>query len=266
MRLLVTAGYSKSKAAIALCELIVRSGHEVGGIVVVTPYSVKRLRQLLLQRGKEGVTRAIKKMLSTPADDGRDYMGEFLDQQGIHDRSIGAWAKRHDVPCLVVPDINSSTAVNFVAGQNIDALVYAGGGILRRDIITAANRTVINPHCGPLPEVRGMNAIEWAFLLDYALEITVHFIDEGIDTGEIIARAPVVSRDDLAAGSIGLEELRTRAVTTGLLTIARLLQQCDGIDSFPSSKNIGAVAGRQCFVMAPVLQELVAHRLGSGKN
>lgn len=259
MRILVSAGYDKSKAAIALCELTKRTGHEVVGVVIVTPYSLKRLHQLILQRGKEGLITAIKKLLpgfSSSSGGGVDYLARYLEELGIVSRSLSQWAKTNTVPCKVVENINSKESVNFVSGKNIDVLIYGGGGILRRPLIEAANRTIINPHCGPLPEIRGMNAIEWAFLLGFPLDVTVHFIDKGIDTGEIISRVPLTFNDD-----ISMDELRAKAVISGITEIHRLLTIHDSIESLPRQKNVGIVAGRQCYIMAPALQELVAIRL-----
>ena len=254
MRILVTAGYKKSKAAIALCELIKRSGHEVGGIVIVTPYNIKRLRQLLIQRGRAGLSKAFKKMFAS--SNNIDYMQEFFVQHNITENNILVWAKKNNVEYKVVSDVNSSSAINFVVKKNINAIVYGGGGILRKDIITAANSVVINPHCGPLPEVRGMNAIEWAFLLEFALEISVHFIDEGIDTGDIISRAPLPFYTGM-----DMEGLRAQAGISGILEISRLLTEHKDIEHFPRQKNLGIIAGRQCYVMAPALQELVSYKL-----
>ncbi|MCK5662738.1 MAG: hypothetical protein KAI17_04585, partial [Thiotrichaceae bacterium] len=252
------AGYDKSKAAIALSELIKRSGHEVVGIVIVTPFSVKRLHQLILQRGKEGLKTAIKKLLPgfSSSGGGVDYLARYLEELGIVSRSLSHWAKNNAVPCKVVENINSKESINFVSGKNIDALIYGGGGLLRKPLIDAANQTIINPHCGPLPEIRGMNAIEWAFLLGFPLDVTVHFIDKGIDTGEIISRVPLTFNND-----ISMDELRAKAVISGITEIHRLLTIHDSIESLPRQKNVGIVAGRQCYIMAPALQELVAIRL-----
>tara|TARA_A100001015_G_scaffold278907_1_gene339538 strand:+ start:87 stop:875 length:789 start_codon:yes stop_codon:yes gene_type:complete len=256
MRILVTAGYKKSKAVIALCELIKRSGHEVGGIIIVTPYNIKRLRHLLIQRGRTGLYKAFKKMFASQHNNKTDYMKEFLIQHNITDKNIIFWAKKNNVDYKVVPEINALSAINFVFQKKLDMIIYGGGGILRKDIISAVNNFVINPHCGPLPEVRGMNAIEWAFLLKLPLETTVHFIDKGIDTGDIISRTPSPFYN-----GINLEQLRAKAVISGILEINRLLTEYQDIENFPRQKNPGVIAGRQCYVMAPALEELVSYKL-----
>jgi methionyl-tRNA formyltransferase len=257
MKVLVTAGYDKSKPAIALCEQVKRSGHEVAGILVVTPFNFKRLRKLLLQRGLGGVKVALGKLLQGKgAAREHDYMGHYLHELDITNYSLRHWAVSNNVAYQVVDNINSNRAVDFVVKSNVDALVYGGGGILRSPLISAANRAVINPHCGPLPEIRGMNAIEWAVVLSLPLEVTVHFIDEGIDTGDIISRVPVEMHD-----KITIDELRSLAVITGINEIARLLKDNDKVSSLPRQPNMGSNAGRQCYVMAPAIRELVAIKL-----
>lgn len=257
MRILVTAGYNRSQAAIAICEHVKRSGHEVAGILVVTPYSVKRIRELILQRGKEGLQSAVRKLLSMSGkNNSPDYLAKHLESLKIESRTLSHWATKNDVSCKVTKNINSDSSVKFVCDKNIDALIYGGGGILRKPLIDAANRAIINSHCGPLPEIRGMNAIEWALLLGVPLDVTVHFIDEGIDTGEIISRVQTVFHK-----GISVNELREKAVITGICEVYRLLKTHESIKSLPRLRNAGIATGRQCYVMAPALQELVAIKL-----
>ena len=43
MRFVVTSGHDKSHSAIALCELLTRSGHVIESVFVVTPLTIKEL-------------------------------------------------------------------------------------------------------------------------------------------------------------------------------------------------------------------------------
>lgn len=61
---------------------------------------------------------------------------------------------------------------------------------------------VVNFHLGLLPERRGPNPVGWAFREDDpAVGLTVHRMDEGFDTGPILAqsRVPVGDDDDFAS-------------------------------------------------------------------
>lgn len=65
------------------------------------------------------------------------------------------------------------------------------GYILSKDIITIPSKGCINFHPGFLPTNRGMNPNVWPFIDNTPAGVTIHYIDEGIDTGDIIARRRV---------------------------------------------------------------------------
>ena len=46
MKLVITAGFDGSIPALAMCELLRRSGHCIDTVLVVTPFSVKRLKNI----------------------------------------------------------------------------------------------------------------------------------------------------------------------------------------------------------------------------
>ncbi len=59
--------------------------------------------------------------------------------------------------------------------------------ILRRPILDSARLGIVNFHAGKLPRYRGRNVINWAIINgESEIGLTAHFVDEGIDTGDII--------------------------------------------------------------------------------
>ena len=59
--------------------------------------------------------------------------------------------------------------------------------ILRRPILDSAPLGFINFHVGTLPCYRGRNVVNWAIINgEKEIGLTGHFVDEGIDTGDII--------------------------------------------------------------------------------
>lgn len=258
MRLAITAGFDRSPAALALAELLRRAGQDIAVVVVVTPWSLRRARALIMQRGMGVIRTSVKKLTagsgSGSASHGPDPMREFLAGQQIADRSLRAWCRRNGVKYVSLQDINSPQAIAALNEAAIDAVVYGGGGILRKPFIDAARRRVINPHCGPLPDIRGMNAIEWAILLEKESAITVHYIDEGIDTGAIIRRVgvPVIAREPV-------DSLRARAVVTGIREIVAQLSAPQRAET--AAPEALPITGRQCYTMAPVLKELLQYKL-----
>jgi methionyl-tRNA formyltransferase len=68
---------------------------------------------------------------------------------------------------------------------------------LPSDVLRLPPLGVINLHGGLLPDWRGPNAWGWAFRAgDPALGFTVHRMDEGLDTGPVLARSLVPIGDD----------------------------------------------------------------------
>ena len=61
--------------------------------------------------------------------------------------------------------------------------------IVRPDVLAVFEKGIANLHGAPLPEFRGANPVEWAIIRDETLAgATLHWMDDGVDTGPIIAR------------------------------------------------------------------------------
>lgn len=83
--------------------------------------------------------------------------------------------------------------VDFLEPYDIDYIVLAGFmRILTPEIIAPYRNRIINIHPADTAQFRGLHAYEWAF--NNKLEktkITIHYVDEGVDTGPIIAQREV---------------------------------------------------------------------------
>jgi len=81
----------------------------------------------------------------------------------------------------------------------VDLVVLAGFmRILKGDFLRAFRQRVVNIHPALLPSFPGLEA--WKQALDYGVKVTgctVHFVDQGVDTGAIIAQqtVPVLDTD-----------------------------------------------------------------------
>jgi len=258
MKIALTAGFDKSLPALLMADRLRKDGHEISAVVVVSPYSIKRVREMLLSRGVSGVKKALSKMFKGVENNssGPNPLQHLKMQQDLNTSSLKVWCSENNVSYSVVKGINDSDAVNAVSASNADMLVYGGGGILRKAIIESVNGNVINPHAGPLPEVRGMNAIEWSVLLGERQTVTVHLIDTGIDTGRLIGETPV----PVAAGD-HIDSLRANAVATGVCALTDTLRSIESPADISTQDNPGAQAGRQCYPLGRALSELLAIKL-----
>ena len=77
---------------------------------------------------------------------------------------------------------------NLLLLKNYDLGIQGGTGILKIDIINKFKQGFINFHPGNLPNYRGCSAPEWQLYECNDIVSTCHLIDEGIDSGPIIAK------------------------------------------------------------------------------
>lgn len=88
--------------------------------------------------------------------------------------------------------------------------------ILRKELIDLPGHGAINLHLSLLPRYRGCYPVAWAIINgERKAGVTLHYIDEGIDTGDIIAQKEVDVRERESArelfdrlGAAGLELFR----------------------------------------------------------
>lgn len=73
--------------------------------------------------------------------------------------------------------------------QDIDFLIsYGYRYIIRPEILAKFPNKAINLHISLLPWNRGADPNLWSFLEDTPKGVTIHYLDEGIDTGEILGQ------------------------------------------------------------------------------
>jgi methionyl-tRNA formyltransferase len=78
-------------------------------------------------------------------------------------------------------------------------IVWSYSMILPPPVLEVPPRGAVNVHGGPLPEYRGGHVAQWAIINgERDFGVTLHYLDEGIDTGPIIEarRFPLEDSDD----------------------------------------------------------------------
>lgn len=117
-------------------------------------------------------------------------------------------SKRHGIPCTVLNHQDYSSREEFdreliriLKDAGVDLIVLAGFmRILTASFLRAFDQKIINIHPALLPAFPGTHVQQKA--IDYGVKFsgcTVHFVDEGIDTGPIIIQSVVpVYSDDTA--------------------------------------------------------------------
>ena len=85
----------------------------------------------------------------------------------------------------------------FIEQNRIDFAVSHGyRHIIKKSIINRFHQRIINLHISLLPWNRGADPNLWSFLDDTPKGVTIHYVDEGIDTGDIIVQKEVAFKND----------------------------------------------------------------------
>ncbi|BDZ31655.1 phosphoribosylglycinamide formyltransferase [Lactiplantibacillus sp. WILCCON 0030] len=127
-------------------------------------------------------------------------------------------AQADQIPVLVINFHDYATKaaaeaiiLSALQRQQIDAILLAGYmRIIGKTLLTAYPHKIINIHPALLPKFPGRHGIEDAFAAGVTeTGVTIHYIDAGIDTGQIIGqrRVPVKPGDTI-------DSLATRIHTT----------------------------------------------------
>ena len=106
-------------------------------------------------------------------------------------------AKHMEVPTFYCYELNESVVVEFLKRTSPDLVLFTGGGLIRRDVLRNSGLGVLNCHMGVLPRYRGMDVVEWPVLEGRIddVGITVHLMDEGVDTGDVLTVQDVQVKD-----------------------------------------------------------------------
>lgn len=104
------------------------------------------------------------------------------------DSSLAATAELLGLDVVTPKDVNSKEFVGALKARKVDLNISMSyDQILKRPIIESADKGFINCHAGKLPYYRGRNVLNWALINgEKEIGITIHYVDEGIDTGDII--------------------------------------------------------------------------------
>ena len=106
-----------------------------------------------------------------------------------------------DHPELVkeVPHINHPEVLRIARELKSDLICVFGTSLIRGELLQEGRLGMVNLHGGLSPEYRGADCTFWALYNGEPEKVgcTLHFINEGIDTGQLIAHiCPAISEGD----------------------------------------------------------------------
>lgn len=106
-------------------------------------------------------------------------------------------AEQNNIPFTKFKKINEQSNIDIIKRIKPDYIFVIGlSQLISDEILNAASKGVIGFHPTPLPMFRGRAAMVWQMLLGIReTKCTMFFIDNGIDSGDIIAQEPYIIED-----------------------------------------------------------------------
>lgn len=127
---------------------------------------------------------ALKLILRDPAMDVRFICARWENPDPV----LKEMADRYRIEFFVEKNVNSEVFLGQLRSKSCDIFVSMSfNQIFRKGFFSLPSLGTINCHAGKLPYYKGRNILNWALINDEKeFGITVHYVDEGIDTGDII--------------------------------------------------------------------------------
>ena len=104
------------------------------------------------------------------------------------DNTLKKYAKYYHIDYLKHKNINTNEFISIIKKYKCDLFVSMSfDQIFKKKIINLPKHKIINCHAGKLPFYRGRNILNWVLINDEKeFGITVHYVNEKIDKGDII--------------------------------------------------------------------------------
>jgi methionyl-tRNA formyltransferase len=135
--------------------------------------------------------------------------------------------------------------------------ILVGADLVPAPVLAVPRLGTINAHYGLLPAYRGMNVTEWSVLRGDPVGVTVHLVDAGVDTGDILLQEQIA----IEPGETFASLRRKHQEVAARLLVAAALELRDG-SARPRAQ--APEEGRQYYRMHPLLRERVERKLASG--
>ena len=137
-------------------------------------------------------------------------------------------ARTMGVPCFVLESTGKPREtfdhelVSFLKPLAVDYIILAGfNRILSQVLINEYKGRIINIHPADSRIYKGLHGYQWAFENHLKkTKITVHFVDEGVDTGQIIDQ-----RDVDLAGCSSIEAVEQRGLAIENIFYSEVLEK-----------------------------------------
>jgi folate-dependent phosphoribosylglycinamide formyltransferase PurN len=175
----------------------INSYHEIDSVIIEKKISIKKM--IVNRYKKVGLLKLIDQLLFLLLITkilklfSKKRITDILNKNNLNSKVINS------DKIINVKSANSLETINLLRDKNPDIIIINGTRILSNKFLNNILAKIINLHAGITPEYRGVHGAYWAFVnKNNALAgITLHFVDAGIDTGNIISQALInINQED----------------------------------------------------------------------
>ncbi|RPG59107.1 MAG: methionyl-tRNA formyltransferase [Flavobacteriaceae bacterium TMED81] len=148
---------------------------------------------------------------------------------------IKVFCEEHDLPVLQPPNLKDPALITQLRELAPDVMVVVAFRMLPKEVWSIPPNGTFNLHASLLPKYRGAAPIHWAIINgEQQTGVTTFFINEQIDTGEIIAQKSLSIGLDENTGQLS-NRLEKLGATLTLETLDLIATNC--VNSSPQPNN-----------------------------
>lgn len=245
----------------AKCARLLAALHERGidpaALIVERPIEAPLSARLRARMREDGLRPFVDKVLGRKLAAAHRQL-PTPPSSGALDLDVISTARKAGIAVIEVSSLRDERDLAQLRSAAFDLFVTAGAGILRTPLLAIPRLGTINAHMGRLPEMRGMNVAEWSVLCGVPIAATIHMVDAGVDTGDILH---VVDTDIAQATSI--ETLRRLVDAAQIEALADTILSIAKSGGLPPRRKQTAAEGRQYFTLHSDLRALLERRLAN---
>jgi methionyl-tRNA formyltransferase len=116
---------------------------------------------------------------------------------------VKTFALEKNIPILQPESLKEEFFINQLKSLNPDLIVIVAFRILPREVFTIPKFGAFNLHASLLPKYRGAAPINWAIIKgEKETGVTTFFLQEKVDTGNVLLQARLPIKDDETAGEL----------------------------------------------------------------
>ncbi|MCM4173078.1 methionyl-tRNA formyltransferase [Arenibacter sp. TNZ] len=121
----------------------------------------------------------------------------------LNESAVKAFAKEHHLNILQPTNLKDPDFIKELEGLNADLQIVVAFRMLPKAVWDMPNLGTFNLHASLLPQYRGAAPINWAIINgEHETGVTTFFIDDKIDTGEILLQKKTTISDTETAGTL----------------------------------------------------------------